>query len=134
SFTTGGTFSVTLTVTNDRGLSASTTQTVTVGTADPFSGDWTFSPTTPIVSQSILFNASPVQSSAGHDVTQFNWDFGDGATASGAVTGHSFSLPGTYNVVLSVADDLGRRKVFSPKQVTVGNGSPVAIIAAPSVV
>jgi PKD repeat protein len=133
-FTTGGTFSVTLTVTNDRGLSASTTQAIAVGTSDPFSGDWTFSPTAPVVAQSILFNASGVQSSAGHDVTQFSWDFGDGATASGAVTSHAYSLPGTYNVVLSVADDLGRRKVFGPKPVTVGNGSPVAIIAPPSVI
>jgi len=132
-FTSGGTFNVTLTVTNDRGLSASATQAISVGTSDPFTGDWTFSPTAPIVGQSVLFNAQGVQSSAGHDVTQASWDFGDGATASGAVTSHAFAVPGTYNVVLSVADDLGRRKVFAPKQVTVGSGNPVAVISQPSV-
>src|SRR5207247_623775 len=120
-FTTGGTFSVTLTVTNDRGLSASTTQAVVVGATDPFSGDWTFSPTTPLEKESVVFNATPVQSSPGHDVVQYTWDFGDPndrTPASGAVTSHAFNVANTYNVLLTVVDDLGRTKVFASKQVT----------------
>jgi PKD repeat protein len=128
-YTSGGTFHVTLTVTNDRGVSSDpAVQDVTVGTADPFTGDWTFSPTAPIVGDPVFFNAAQVQTSAGHDVTQYSWDFGDGATASGVVTSHTYSVAGTFNVVLSVTDDLGRKKVFSPKQVSIGNGSPVAAI------
>ena len=127
-FTSGGSFTVTLTVTNDRGLSASATQVVTASAADPFTGDWVFSPTNVIVGSSVLFNADQVQTSVGHQVTQYNWNFGDGATGSGVVTSHTFALAATYNVVLSVTDDLGRKKVFAAKQVNVGTGVPVANI------
>jgi PKD repeat protein len=126
-FTTGGTFNVTLTVTNDRGLSASATQAVVVSAADPFSGDWTFSPTEPVEKESVVFNATPVQSSAGHGVVQYTWDFGDPndrAPGSGVVTSHPFEKANSYSVVLTVVDDLGRTKVFSPKQVTVTAPKP----------
>ncbi len=46
-FTTPGTFSVTLTVTNDRGIAASTTQAVTVGTTTLPTAAFTFSPAAP---------------------------------------------------------------------------------------
>ena len=47
-FTSGGTFNVTLTVTNDRGLVCVDHRRRSLWQAtDPFSGDWTFSPTTP---------------------------------------------------------------------------------------
>ena len=36
--------------------------------------------------------------------------------------------PGTYNVILSVIDDIGRKKVFSAKPITVGTGAPVVVI------
>ena len=35
----------------------------------------------------------------------FEWDFGDGATASGASAKHAYSAPGTYTVVLTTSDD-----------------------------
>jgi PKD repeat protein len=127
-FTSGGNFTVTLTVTNDRGLSASATQVVTVGSADPFTGDWVFSPTNVVVGSAVLFNADQIQTSVGHQVTQLNWNFGDGATGSGVVTSHTYTLAAAYNVVLSVTDDLGRKKVFPAKQVNVGTGAPVANI------
>jgi PKD repeat protein len=121
-FTTGGTFNVTLTVMNDRGLSDSDTQAIVVSATDPFTGDWTFSPTAPLENEAVVFNATPVQSSAGHQVVQYTWDFGDPndrAEKSGVVTSHQFAKANTYNVVLTVVDDLGRKKVFSPKAVTV---------------
>jgi PKD repeat protein len=121
-FTTGGTFNVTLTVTNDRGLSASSTQAIVVSATDPFTGDWTFSPTTPLENEAVVFNATPVQSSAGHQVVQYTWDFGDPndrEPKSGVVTSHSFAKANTYNVVLTVVDDLGRKKVFIPKALPV---------------
>lgn len=127
-FLSGGSFTVTLTVTNDRGFSASTSQTVSVSTADPFVGDWIISPLNPVVNQSIIFNADQVQTSAGHQVTTFNWNFGDGTTGSGFLVNHTFTQAGTYNVVLSVADDLGRKKVFSARAISVGTGAPTVVI------
>jgi len=128
-FVSGGSFNVTLTVTNDRGLQASTAQLVSVGTADPFTGDWVISPLNPVVGLPILFNADLVQTSAGHQVTQFNWTFGDGSGGTGFQTQHTYTQPGTYNVILSVVDDLGRKKVFPAKSITVGTGGPTVVIA-----
>lgn len=135
-FQTGGTFNVTLTVTNDRGFSASTSQSLAVSVSDPFTGDWVTSPpigTAIVINQAILFNADQVQTSIGHQVTQFNWNFGDGDTTqptTGFLVTHSFAASGSYSVVLSVLDDVGRKKVFSAKVITVGAGNPTASFTA----
>jgi PKD repeat protein len=127
-FMSAGTFNVMLTVTNDGGVTNVTTQQVTVGATDPFTGDWVISPLGPVVNQQILFNADQVQTSPGHQVTQFNWTFGDGSGGTGFQTTHAYTQAGTYNVVLSVVDDLGRKKVFAAKPIGVGTGAPVPII------
>jgi PKD repeat protein len=128
-FQSTGTFNVTLTVTNDRGLQASTGQPVAVGSSDPFTGDWVISPLNPVINVPILFNADAVQTSPGHQVTTFNWTFGDGTGGTGFQTQHTYTVAGTYNVILSVTDDLGRKKVFAPKAITVGTGGPTVVIA-----
>jgi PKD repeat protein len=125
-FTTSGTFNVTLTVTNDRGLSASTSQAIGVSSTDPFTGDWVFSPSIPVVGSPVLFNAGQIQTSVGHQVTQFSWDFGDGSTGTGIVASHTYAVAAGYQVVLSVTDDVGRKKVFAAKLLAVTSGAPVA--------
>jgi PKD repeat protein len=127
-FQSGGAFNVTLTVTNDRSVQASTSQVVSVGSSDPFTGDWVISPLNPVINSPVLFNADQVQTSAGHQVTQFNWTFGDGSGGTGFQTQHTYTQPGTYNVVLSVTDDIGRKKVFTAKPITVGTGAPNVVI------
>lgn len=127
-FTSGGSFNVTLTVTSDRGLAASASQTIPVDTTDPFTGDWVSSPpmaTGAVVGQEVRFNADAVKTSAGHQVTSFNWNFGDGDDASGSLQEHAYSAAGTYSVVLSVTDDLGRSKVFAAKTIVIGSGNPI---------
>jgi PKD repeat protein len=129
-FLTGNSFNVTLTVTNDRGASNSSSQSITVGSSDPFTGDWTSSPpvsTGAVVGQLVNFNADQVQTSAGHQVTAFNWNFGDNDSSqpsTGFQVSHQFGTAGIYSVVLSVADDLGRKKVFAAKTITVTAGNP----------
>ena len=40
-------------------------------------------------------------------VTEAQWDFGDGATATGPAPGHTYTTPGRYEVLLRVVDDDG---------------------------
>jgi PKD repeat protein len=41
-------------------------------------------------------------------ITTYDWDFGDGATASGFAAVHAYAAPGSYVATLTVADDTGR--------------------------
>ena len=40
-------------------------------------------------------------------ITSYEWDFGDGTTASGANVSHSYPAPGSYSVKLTVTDNDG---------------------------
>jgi hypothetical protein len=40
------------------------------------------------------------------ELSGFAWDFGDGNTAEGITAEHTYSAPGTYDVTLTVADNL----------------------------
>jgi RHS repeat-associated protein len=41
------------------------------------------------------------------DPITFSWNFGDSGTASGATPTHTYKSPGTFNVILTVADPFG---------------------------
>jgi PKD repeat protein len=124
-FSSTGKFTVTLTVTNDRGLSASKPLDVIVSAPQPPSGDWLNSPIKPVVNETVFFNAAGVQVSAGRTVTRYDWSFGDGATASGQMTTHVFTAANTYAVVLTVTDDVGQTSVL-PHNLTIDTANPTA--------
>jgi chitodextrinase len=123
----GNAYNVTLSVTNDRGLTASTTQAVSVDASPAPSGDWVFSPNLPSVGDTVFFNADAVKPAAGHKLVQFSWNFGDGGSASGFQATHAFANAASYTVVLSAADDAGQKTVI-PHTVIVSSGSPVAVL------
>src|SRR5581483_11991845 len=133
-FTSAASFNVTLTVTNDRGLSASSTQAVVVGALAVPVPKFVFSPTAPTAGQSVVFNADGSTAASGHNLTQFSWNFGDrvNSTASGIVTSHTFSAAGSYNVVLSVLDDAGQKGTTS-QTVVVATASGGSSASAPTV-
>ena len=108
-FTATGTFSVTLTIVNDRNVSASTTKVIAVGASVAPAALFVFSPTTPVVGQSVVFNADASRAAPGHTIVQYSWIFGDGTTDTGFLVSHAFSTPGTYNVSLTVADETGQK-------------------------
>jgi PKD repeat protein len=41
------------------------------------------------------------------NITDFDWDFGDGKSGNGPVVTHKFQSTGTYTVTMTVEDDLG---------------------------
>jgi len=54
-------------------------------------------------------------------ITSYKWDFDDGTTASGATIAHSYSIPGTYIVKLTVIDNYGLSgTVLLPMKVVLG--------------
>lgn len=71
------------------------------------------------------------------DITDYQWDFKDGGTASGERVTHRFERPGTYEVRLTVRDNTGQPDAldFDEAAVTI-NAPPVAnagpdLLAAP---
>ena len=45
--------------------------------------------------------------SSAADVTEYYWDLGDGQTASHQQVTHSYSVPGSYPIILTVSNDFG---------------------------
>jgi len=116
-YTRGGTFAVTLRVTSDTGLTATTSRQVTISTTLPAgSANFVFSPTDPHTGDVVFFNAS---SSTLANGTYF-WDFGDGSSGSGVTPTHSYSQTRTYTVTLTVTNDRSQSATTS-KTITVAN-------------
>lgn len=79
---------------------------------------------------SVAFDAS-ASSDAQGPVVGYDWNFGDGDTASGVTTSHTFDAAGTYVVTLTVRDSAGQTGTTS-REVTVvaANVPPVPEFAA----
>lgn len=104
-FTQAGTRTVTLTVTNDVGQTATTTRTITVSaTSNQVFASFVFSPTAPGINQEIFFDAAASRPQTG----TFTWDFGDGTRGSGVTPTHRYGAVGTYVVLLTVANEIGQ--------------------------
>ena len=117
-YSTAGSYVVTLVVTDDAGRTAVATQTVSVTSAAPVA-DFVFSPTAPTTLTPVNFNASASRASSGRSIVTYSWSFGDGTTGTGvAPPAKTYSVPGTYNVILTVVDDQGNSGTVT-KTVTV---------------
>ena len=109
-FSEPGTFFVTLTIADQFGRTVSTTRTVIVSQGTAPTASFTFSPSDPRINQPVNFNASASQAAAGRTIVTYRWDFGDGTQldTSSATISHTYTLPRTYRVTLTVIDDTGR--------------------------
>lgn len=104
-FARAGDYEVRLTVTDNRGGSATSTRTVTaVKPNQPPHAAFT----TDSVNLDLSVDASASSDSDG-TVASYEWDFGDGSVATGPAAAHTYASPGVYNVTLTVTDDRGAR-------------------------
>ena len=110
-FSNAATYTVTLTVTNDRGVAASTTRVVTVSPSSLPTAKFTVSPTTIRANvTTAFFNASGSTAATGRTIRSYDWDFGDGAVhGAGVTTTHLYTAANVYTVTLTVTDDLGQQ-------------------------
>jgi PKD repeat protein len=108
-FSAIGTFNVTLTITNDRGVTASTAQLITAGTTSPPTAAFTASTLAPVNKQNVNFNAGASTAAAGHTIVSYRWNFGDGGTGSGINVIYAYQFAGAFPVTLTVTDDVGQQ-------------------------
>ncbi|VEP17781.1 Outer membrane adhesin like proteiin (fragment) [Hyella patelloides LEGE 07179] len=119
-FTDNGSYTITLTVSDDDGASTISTIDVTVNNVAPtiteIVGDTD-------VNEGEEVNYSAIASDSGNDTLTYSWDFGDGNTAEGENVTHTFADNGSYTITLTVTDDDGGTAT-STKEVTVNNVAP----------
>jgi PKD repeat protein len=75
----------------------------------PPNASFTYSPSIPVVTQTITFNASSSYDPDGRFITNYEWNFDDGNTTNttNPIITHSYSSVGNYSVTLTVTDDDG---------------------------
>jgi PKD repeat protein len=105
--------------------------------ADGLAPYFTATPSSPTDHQVVLFSAcdDPARSCApsNNPITSYSWNFGDGATGSGRTATHSFSLPGTYAVTLTVSDQYNRNAITTQTlDVAGGTGPTASFLTSPS--
>jgi len=98
-----GTYTVTLTVTDDDGATDTTSATKTVLNRIPIAS-FTESAETLSSGESIHFDASESHDPDG-TIVNYLWDFGDGNTAVDVDVDHAYEDDGVYTVTLTVIDD-----------------------------
>jgi PKD repeat protein len=130
----GGTFTITLTATNDARQSSTASRTITVSTTlPPTAANFLFSPAAPAINQDVVFNVSgtPIPGAPGVPLPRpgepagasYAWDFGDGTTGSGTSVTHRYTRGGTFVVTLRVTSDTGLTATTS-RQLTVSTTLP----------
>jgi len=124
SYADNGTYTVTLTITDNDGLNDTALDTITVQNRPPIAQ---FTESAEIVDTDVViyFNASESYDLDGFIVSYF-WNFGDDANATGTLVNHTYTDDGIYTVVLTVTDDDGATTSANATK-TILNRPPVAI-------
>ena len=122
-FTSTGTFTVTLTVTDDQGATDSISTDITVS-SDNITALASLTATEGTLEVTFDGSASSVNTGS---IVSWDWDFGDGSSASGAQVAHTYAAQGNYAWSLTVTDSFGDQEVISDtERVTDGLSTRVA--------
>jgi PKD repeat protein len=116
-----GTYTVSLVVTDNAGLS-SVAATTSVTVTKPATNQ---PPTATIATPACLSLTCTFDGSASTDtdgtIASYAWTFGDGTTGTGAKPSHTYAAKGTYTVTLTVTDNQGAASTPATTSVTVAS-------------
>ena len=122
SYAAAGSYTVTLTVTDNQGATNSVSHSVTVTAANQ--------PPVAAFSSScnaLTCNFTSTSSDPDGSIASYSWTFGDGGTSTAQNPSHTYAAGGTYTVTLRVTDNQGAQSTTTSKTVTVTapNQAPV---------
>lgn len=117
-YSSPGTYTAQLTVTDGSGNSSRSTLVISVTEATPIG------PTTPpqaVISSTSALGAAPLtvafngeaSTAPNSSITLYQWDFGNGSSASGSAVSHRFVSAGTFYTTLTVTNSAGARDTIS---------------------
>ena len=109
-YTIAGTFSASLTVTDNQGATDTTaTPVIVTGQSvenQPPTARLTASATEGSTPLEVTFDGS-ASTDPENSSLSYNWNFGDGAVAQGVTANHSYTIPGSFTASLTVTDEMG---------------------------
>ncbi|MBP6750325.1 MAG: PKD domain-containing protein, partial [Xanthomonadaceae bacterium] len=117
-YTAAGTYSVSLKVTDNGGLSTTTTKSVTVSSTANNPPVANFSFTT----SGLTATFTDSSTDAGGSIASRSWNFGDGSTSTLANPSKTYAAAGTYSVVLTVTDNGGLTNTVAKSVVVSSTG------------
>ncbi len=109
-YSIAGTYTVTLTVTDNDGGVGTDKKSITV--AEPIAPNspptvsLVLSPATGEIPLAVAFSGENSTDPDG-SIVSYAWDFGDGTAANTATAGHTYTIAGIYTVTLTVTDNMG---------------------------
>jgi RHS repeat-associated protein len=105
-YSSAGTYNVTLTVTDDAGASStlSTTATIALGNQAPVANSG--GPYLAPKNTAVQFNGNASYDQDG-TISTYQWNFGDGTSGSGATPTHTYTTANTFTATLTVTDNSG---------------------------
>ena len=121
-YATNGLYTVTLSVTDDDGDSATGTYSLLIANVHP-EVNFSYAPEEPTDIETITLTGDA--SDADGEIVNYTWNFGDGNTSYGKNVTHRYIDNGTYTVTLTVMDDDGGTTSY-PRNINVSNVAPTA--------
>ncbi|WP_136716643.1 PKD domain-containing protein [Halorientalis salina] len=120
-----GNYTATLTVTDDKGATATDTVEITVDTNSAPTASATANRTSVLTGDSVAFDGTGSSDSDG-TIESYEWDFGDNTTATGATPTHAYDSTGNYTATLTVTDDKGATATDTVDITVESNTAPTA--------